>query len=136
MFNQCPICFNETDKVYDLSGQKICPECYIKATSGEVTPVPDIIEPTPITEEPVIVAGQVKRDPTNHCPYFSCGSDQIELKSLDEFGTKEYRCLVCLNLFKETREGDIYLYDKVKEEWKLEAERLKPGLPVNFKKVD
>lgn len=29
MFNQCPICYNETTIVYEERGQKLCPHCYI-----------------------------------------------------------------------------------------------------------
>jgi len=35
MFNQCPICYNETVQVYEMGGQLVCPSCFMKEYGGE-----------------------------------------------------------------------------------------------------
>lgn len=69
---------------------------------------------------------------TGLCPYTGCGSGNLELKSFDEYGTTELKCRDCLNKFKVTREGDIYLYEKVKDEWRHILEKMKPLIPNYF----
>uniref|UniRef100_A0A6M3IRW7 Hint domain-containing protein n=1 Tax=viral metagenome TaxID=1070528 RepID=A0A6M3IRW7_9ZZZZ len=57
------------------------------------------------------------------CPYETCRSEDIKLESIDEFETKEFKCNTCLNKFKMTKEKELYLFDKVKNEWSKEREK-------------
>ena len=51
------------------------------------------------------------------CPYPNCGSDKLEMLEQDRFETRLFRCSVCKNEFKVTKEGEIYLFDKVNDKW-------------------
>lgn len=59
------------------------------------------------------------------CPYPNCGSLDITVTE-DEQHTKTIYCNECLNDSKITREGDVYLHDKVKNDWIKEDSRLLP----------
>ncbi len=53
------------------------------------------------------------------CPYKGCSAlpEDIEWISKDEFDTMTYKCKVCKNQFKITKEKELYLYDKVNNTW-------------------
>ena len=51
------------------------------------------------------------------CPFPNCGSEDLTFLKPDTLGTREVICNKCSNRFKVTLENELYLFDKIKNEW-------------------